>query len=192
MTRTSIIAILTVSGLFVGATTTAQAGSKGQSSNHISSGRHSNSRRQYDRYGHKDRDHKSDDYDRDHRDRDEDYCKDNDNPGFVNTIHPIKANPVHPPVNTIHPIVNGKSPIVNTIHPIVNGKSPIVNTIHPIVNKTHPIRGTNTPTQIPTLGSGFPGFANAVGKSVGSAVTAGLDVVGDAIGGIGDAIGSIF
>ena len=72
-------------------------------------------------------------------------------------------------------------------------------TIHPIISKTHPVKGTNMPGQIPTLGSGFPGFASAVGKSVGSAVTAGLDVVGnvvgtvgDAIGGIGDAIGSIF
>jgi hypothetical protein len=84
-------------------------------------------------------------------------------------------------------------PINNTIHPIVN--HPINNTIHPIINK-----GNGT---IPTLGTGFSGFAGAVGHDVGNAVGFGVSsalngvgtVVGDvgsAIGGIGDALGSIF
>jgi hypothetical protein len=72
---------------------------------------------------------------------------------------------------------------------------PINNTIHPIINK-----GNGT---IPTLGSGFGGFANAVGKDIGNTVGLGVSTVlngvgtvaggiGDAIGGIGDALGSIF
>ena len=181
MKRISTIATLLVFGLFAATTASAHAGGKGNShhsSNHNASSHGSNKDSGSKERGHKDRDDKDHfNKDRGDKDCDDKDCRDRDNYGGdrcgdgsmkpkppVNTIHPIVYQP---PRNTIHPIV--KNPINNTIHPIVN--HPINNTIHPIVN--HPINNTIHPIinkgtgTIPTLGTGFSGFAGAVGHDVG-------------------------
>ncbi len=53
--------------------------------------------------------------------------------------------------------------------------------------------GRPAPTQgpIPTLGSGWNGFAGAVGKDVGSAVGFGVSTVLKGVGEIGSAVGAV-
>ncbi len=176
MNKVLTIAILSAFGFVFLGSATAQAANKGN--NRYDNDRHSE---------HKDRHHdnkKDKDYG---HDRDRDHDKDCDD-GYVsppkNTIHPIPSPPTYP-----RPILTGgipvpKFPIKNTIHPIVAGKP--VTTVHPVHGR---------PGQIPNIGTGWDGFAGAVGGEVGSIVTGTLKGVGAVAGGaakgVGDVLGGV-
>ncbi len=164
-------------------TAAVQAGEKGKNANH----NHNSTSHNSGSHG----DHKHGDKD-DHKDCDKDGDKTPPRQEYPGGVAP-GTGPVGTPENP-NPVKNpGRNwGLINTIHPIVY--NPPKQTIRQIPGKYAFGKLANTTGNrggIPTLGSGFGGFAGAIGRDAGNAVTGVLNAAGSVAGGLAGAVGSV-